>query len=636
MFQASQDGGDSTSITSGFENEYKKISTGILKSTRNSLKKRVHSLGHESDDAVIEPLLQKDKDKDKVDIVNQSAKYLLSKTKTEHRELKSNDVGSKVSQPLITSGSNDKPDSTVANSVKETLPKCTATNGHTGISSSVNYSNGSIGCSPSPKTQILVDIEGHKTTGHGPSPLIFTTAKIHVDGKTKEMEPVHVTVGPILSTVEASKTSSVVNNEPALNTPVSQENDRKKGSVVKAVTNDIKLYSQASKTPDIVASTAKQPSVHKVSTFSTNSGADGGVTNAATNTNVSFSNQTQSTTTAGVSNITTREKLEKLEAYWSKSEGRQNDAIKSPVTAKGTKTLETEVSGKATKDKDIARVPQELSSTSKASKDTTIKIEPLVIGKNLDGLDNIGMKQNKQADKVNGPALAMGGVDKKTVGKIDAQASKDASKIIEKATPTCCDSDDKRTLKDTSSSGSSSKDINKVGSIKQLHRQKKSATDEANAIDSKVKPNTSSALPTPASVSTSKTLPAVELTAKKEVNEKVGKAVKTSSITAKDIKDNSKVQKAGDVSSIPIKTTKVMNVAATPKSAATAKSSTASTIKQPSSNVASATSTSSQPTSSEKSANKSTSSSMASSTVAPKSSVKTVQQNSKDGKPSKA
>lgn len=54
------------------------------------------------------------------------------------------------------------------------------------------------------KSPILVEIDGSKSGIYSPSPLIFTTAKIHTDSKTKLMEPLQVTPVPILSTIEGS------------------------------------------------------------------------------------------------------------------------------------------------------------------------------------------------------------------------------------------------------------------------------------------------------------------------------------------------------------------------------------------------------------------------------------------------
>ncbi|XP_059060085.1 serine-rich adhesin for platelets-like isoform X1 [Achroia grisella] len=219
MRKTSHDGGDSTSITSVTENEVKKPVVGIMKK-RNSIKRKVQNFSHESDDAIIEPLLQKEK----TEIPNQSAKYLLSKTKTDSMGEKEID---KVK--LLYDNNHEKPSLSCAPSAFEgkSLINNTKEN-HTDISFSIspttiyNHMNTNIfGSSDaakniaSPKTQILVEIDGSKQIGYNPSSLIFTTAKIHADGQTKHMEPVQVTPVPILSTIEGNvvKSASIIDNE---------------------------------------------------------------------------------------------------------------------------------------------------------------------------------------------------------------------------------------------------------------------------------------------------------------------------------------------------------------------------------------------------------------------------------------
>lgn len=60
------------------------------------------------------------------------------------------------------------------------------------------------------QSQILVEIDGKRPISYNPSPMIFTTAKIHTDSKTNKMEPVQVTPVPILSTLEGSGSKSGV------------------------------------------------------------------------------------------------------------------------------------------------------------------------------------------------------------------------------------------------------------------------------------------------------------------------------------------------------------------------------------------------------------------------------------------
>lgn len=215
MFQTSFDGGDIVSITSVFDNENKKPIAGILKTKRNSIKRKVQHFSLESDDGVIEPLLQKVKES--TEIGNQSAKNLLSK-KTDSVIEKGDDkdklladkksgMPSMTSVPSVTNnaylvnGTNSMKISTKSNG-------STITDAHKPMHNYMYtnvYSNNNtlLGMSP-PKSQILVEIESTKLSGYSPSPLIFTTAKIHTDGKSKQMEPVQVTTVPILSTFEGN------------------------------------------------------------------------------------------------------------------------------------------------------------------------------------------------------------------------------------------------------------------------------------------------------------------------------------------------------------------------------------------------------------------------------------------------
>lgn len=207
MFQASQDAGDNTSITSGLDGEAKK-----MKNKRSSIKRKVQSFSHESDDAVIEPLLQKDKEK--TDVANQSAKYLLTKTKTDSiSDEKGNDkdkllADSKFEKPSISCvpGITDKPslsnvinDNIIVKSYVSTVAPI-----HNHMNTNVFGSPDAIKGIVAPKTQILVEIDGNRSSGYNPSPLIFTTAKIHTNGNIKQMEPVQMTPLPILSTIEGS------------------------------------------------------------------------------------------------------------------------------------------------------------------------------------------------------------------------------------------------------------------------------------------------------------------------------------------------------------------------------------------------------------------------------------------------
>ncbi|XP_049865594.1 uncharacterized protein DDB_G0271670-like isoform X1 [Pectinophora gossypiella] len=212
MRKTSQDGGDSTSISSGLENDILKRPGGLLmKTKKTSIKRKVQNLS-ESDEGVVEPLLQRDKER--TESVNQSAKFLMSKSKTESTSEKGDDKDKLLAdnQALTTSmtsvpGITDN--QTLANGIKDMqINKSCASSApiHNHMNTNVFSTHDGAKTVGAPKTQILVEIDGNKT--YNPSPLIFTTAKIHTDGKTKPMEPVQVTPVPILSTIEGSVVKS--------------------------------------------------------------------------------------------------------------------------------------------------------------------------------------------------------------------------------------------------------------------------------------------------------------------------------------------------------------------------------------------------------------------------------------------
>ncbi|CAB3224940.1 unnamed protein product [Arctia plantaginis] len=208
IMETSQDGGDTTSITSGVENEIKKTGA-IIKTKRNSIKRKVQSLSHESDDAVVEPLLQKDKEK--TDTINQSAKYnLLPKTKTDFKNERESDktklLKEDKKQDSLMSDTQNEVNAITPTLSSNTMPKYTG-----GDEPLHNHMNTNVFNSPdtlkgllTSKTQVLVEIDASKKSGISPSPLIFTTAKIHSNDKTKHMEPLQVTPVPILTTIEVS------------------------------------------------------------------------------------------------------------------------------------------------------------------------------------------------------------------------------------------------------------------------------------------------------------------------------------------------------------------------------------------------------------------------------------------------
>ncbi|XP_045459840.1 uncharacterized protein LOC123670388 [Melitaea cinxia] len=212
MLQTSHDGIDATSITSGIENEIKKAGANFSKMKKSSIKRKVQNFSHESDEGIIEPLLQIEKEK--AEIVNKSAKFLLNKSKIDssyERVNKSSDnfalSGSTLSTPpskVISATLKDSQSST--SYICGTAPMHNHMN--TNVFSTYDVSKGI----PAPKNQILVEIDGCKPGNYNPSPLIFTTAKIHTDSKSKLMEPVQTTPVPILSTIEGNVVKTLTNN----------------------------------------------------------------------------------------------------------------------------------------------------------------------------------------------------------------------------------------------------------------------------------------------------------------------------------------------------------------------------------------------------------------------------------------
>lgn len=215
MLQASHDGLDATSITSGFENEIKKAGASFSKIKKSSIKRKVQNFSHESDEGIIEPLLQIEKEK--AEIANKSAKFLLNKSKTDSSYEKVNNSsdtfalsGSTLSTPpnstskVISAAMKDSQSST--SYICGTAPMHNHMN--TNVFSTYDVSKGI----SAPQNQILVEIDGCKPGSYNPSPLIFTTAKIHTDSKSKLMEPVQTTPVPILSTIEGNVVKTLTKN----------------------------------------------------------------------------------------------------------------------------------------------------------------------------------------------------------------------------------------------------------------------------------------------------------------------------------------------------------------------------------------------------------------------------------------
>ncbi|XP_050342091.1 uncharacterized protein LOC126768183 isoform X1 [Nymphalis io] len=197
MRKTSHDGIDVTSITSGIENEIKKAGTKIKKTSK---KRKVQNFSLESDENIIEPLLQIDNEKS--EISSRSAKYLLNKTKTDS----SFELVNKTSENSVLS----------ANSISTPVNSTSKINTSyiCGTAPLHNHMNTNIFgmYDVTTKNSILVEIDGSKSGAYNQSPMIFTTAKIHTDGKSKLMEPVQITPVPILSTIEGNVVRTFADN----------------------------------------------------------------------------------------------------------------------------------------------------------------------------------------------------------------------------------------------------------------------------------------------------------------------------------------------------------------------------------------------------------------------------------------
>ncbi|GBP59506.1 hypothetical protein EVAR_42411_1 [Eumeta japonica] len=225
MRKTSQDGGDSSSISSSVENEFKRPGAGILKSTRNSIKRKVQSLNTEVDEAVVEPLLQKDKESNGK---NLCAKSLLSKsyqTKTDHdkseeckiKYTSENVVGENETkyvnkQPVTTTfkaGLTTENDSASRSNISVTDDKNIISNNlNKQFKAIVTISTVQITPNGIEGNRIRTCDNISTAVGYIPSTLIFTTAKIHADTKYKDLAPININAVPILSTTETKKSTT--------------------------------------------------------------------------------------------------------------------------------------------------------------------------------------------------------------------------------------------------------------------------------------------------------------------------------------------------------------------------------------------------------------------------------------------
>ncbi|XP_013174905.1 PREDICTED: serine-rich adhesin for platelets-like [Papilio xuthus] len=203
---SSQDGVETTSITSSVENEVRRPPS---KAKRSSIKRKIPNFNDDSDDTVNEPLLQSEHD---VSEFKQSAKFVSSKSKTDSINERSDNtnIGTKVQKASPTTSS------TFSENITFKSVTADIANVNTSVTAPIhNYMNTNIfgvidtTTSKSTKSSLIVEIDNTKSSAYSPSPLIFTTAKIHTDNITKEMEPLHVTPVPILSTIEGNVIKSI-------------------------------------------------------------------------------------------------------------------------------------------------------------------------------------------------------------------------------------------------------------------------------------------------------------------------------------------------------------------------------------------------------------------------------------------
>lgn len=167
-------------------------------------KRTAPNLSEESDDAVVEPLLP-----DTLDNTIISAKYFAKEKADTLKEINKR-FNDKKLQSASTSGfcTNETSLSEKDQAVSKSSQNSSISNAplHNHMNTNVFHSHESSKASNTTKSQLLVEIDGCKQSRDNPNPLIFTTAKIHTDGKSKHMEPVQMTPAPVLSTVEVSVT----------------------------------------------------------------------------------------------------------------------------------------------------------------------------------------------------------------------------------------------------------------------------------------------------------------------------------------------------------------------------------------------------------------------------------------------
>ncbi|CAK1551754.1 unnamed protein product [Leptosia nina] len=270
------------SVNSSVDNDIRKSDLSAKK--KNSIKKKVASFSNESDDAALVPLLQTPKAETNVP----SAKNILSKLKTEsisEKDLKNKDVEKAVTS---TSSKQNAPVNTMEWKKSDATVVCNTTVIQNHMNTNVFGNMISASESSTPKTSILIEISEKKST-YGATPLIFTTAKIHTDNKTKTMEPLQVNPLPISSTIEGNLVKSELsfNNSntsvlpPKLEKPITTtcttmmtnkdtNQTSKAPEPTKSASNQVSIKSSLNKTPDIFKSTTANltKTISKVSSSS--------------------------------------------------------------------------------------------------------------------------------------------------------------------------------------------------------------------------------------------------------------------------------------------------------------------------------------------------------------------------------
>ncbi|XP_013175402.1 PREDICTED: sodium- and chloride-dependent glycine transporter 1-like [Papilio xuthus] len=198
-----QDKIETTCITGSVENEVRKAAASP-KPKHSSIRSKIPNFNDDSDDTVNELHFSSKND---VSELYQNAKVVTLKSKTDQKNELSDNIH------IISQVQNNSP-TTSTFSVNITFKSVTVDVASVSTSVTVPMNTNIFGdidttTSKSTKSSLIVEIDNTKSSAYSPSPLIFTTAKIHTDNITKEMEPLHVTPVPILSTIEGNVIKSI-------------------------------------------------------------------------------------------------------------------------------------------------------------------------------------------------------------------------------------------------------------------------------------------------------------------------------------------------------------------------------------------------------------------------------------------